>query len=345
LENHFPFNGMERSSDGSFCSRIEHDGEVFEYTNETQNNFPIYSSGEYLLAQDNDDVERGIKGAYRFFPTATTRDANAGEKKFDPTCARCDRISSESMPATSIHARWYLPRGSLTEATTWELGMTIKVLNSYLHTYFMTVGWAPGGYAGIQETPDTGKAASGKLALFSFWNSGTNNVNLEYVNKEAGVKDSTFGGEGTGRKSWIDHPWSIGKKTAMKIKGRLLDASSNLWEVSGYVKSIEDPESWTHMATFSRAAPQDPLSYWGFSIFVEDWARPSCGQGFRHQRAAEFTSPYAKVDGKEVQLSAPGFNRVAAGFDVNARNLVNQTVLNGKDVYMSTGGVPSYLLS
>merc|ERR1712080_379658 len=130
---------MERSSDGSFCSRIEHDGEVFEYTNETQNNFPIYSSGEYLLAQDNDDVERGIKGAYRVFPTATTRDANAGEKKFDPTCARCDRISSESMPATSIHARWYLPRGSLTEATTWELGMTIKVLNSYLHTYFMTV--------------------------------------------------------------------------------------------------------------------------------------------------------------------------------------------------------------
>ena len=94
------------------------------------------------------------------------------------------------------------------------------------------------------------------------------------------------------------------------------------------------------MATFTRSSSQDPLSERGFYCFVEDWARPACGQGFRYKRAAKFTSPYAKVNGKTVTLGKPSFTAATWSFDNYARNLVIQEDLGGGDVLMSTGGLP-----
>ena len=49
--------------------------------------------------------------------------------------------------------------------------MDITVTQNTNSTYFVTEGWAPGGYAGIQQTPDTRIVPTGKNLTFSMWDS------------------------------------------------------------------------------------------------------------------------------------------------------------------------------
>ena len=49
----------------------------------------------------------------------------------------------------------------------WSLETTVNVKNSTPGTYFMSVGWAPAGYGGIQELPN-----SDRTIIFSMWNGG-----------------------------------------------------------------------------------------------------------------------------------------------------------------------------
>jgi len=344
LKDNYPFDGERKSMDGLFCSRVIANGVAFDYMNRTDRaGFPIYAANDrlYLSKPHDDMMNRNIYDSeYIITYDGSER---ALDIKFDKNWAVCDRLSFVPVPATSIHVNWNLPRGSLSYANEWELGVNVKVLNSADNTYFCTVGFGPGGYSGIQQTPDRSKARSGKLAIFSLWNYGSDGVNTEFVNQRDGVVESAFGGEGTGRKSWVNYPWQVGVKTGLKIKGKLVDRSTSLWQVDGYVKRLDNPNEWIHMASFTRASHQDILSPWGFYSFVEDWDRFGCAQGFRYKREAEFTEPYAIVDGKEVTLSRPSFRSVGDGIDRFANGLVVQEVLGSKgpgSVRMSTGGLP-----
>ena len=49
--------------------------------------------------------------------------------------------------------------------------MDITVTQNTNSTYFVTEGWAPGGYAGIQQTLDTRIVPTGKNLIFSMWDS------------------------------------------------------------------------------------------------------------------------------------------------------------------------------
>merc|ERR1711970_149759 len=338
----WPFNKQKKSMDGMFCSRVEADGVTFDYMNDTDTDgFPIYASNSNLyLAKHHDDMtNRDIGNSdYRVIHEGSE---SVMDINFDMNKSRCTRKDYDPSPATSIHVRWSLPYGSLRNANEWELGVSVKVLQSHDSTYFCTVGWGPGGYSGIQQTPDRYQARSGKLAIFSFWNYGRDGVNTVFVNKGEGVVETHFGGEGTGRKSWVNYPWSIGVKTAMKIKGKLIQRSTNLWQLDGYVRSLDNPKEWIHMATFTRASSQNPLNEYQFYSFIEDWKRWGGAQGYRYKRAAEFTDPYAIVDGQYVTLSRPYFTKTETGIDSFAKDLVVQKELPNRStgsVYMSTGG-------
>ena len=49
----------------------------------------------------------------------------------------------------------------------WTLESTVNVKNSTPGTYFMSVGWAPAGYGGIQEISE-----NERTVIFSMWNGG-----------------------------------------------------------------------------------------------------------------------------------------------------------------------------
>ena len=49
----------------------------------------------------------------------------------------------------------------------WSLETTVNVKNSTPGTYFMSVGWSPAGYGGIQELSN-----SDRTIIFSMWNGG-----------------------------------------------------------------------------------------------------------------------------------------------------------------------------
>ena len=58
--------------------------------------------------------------------------------------------------------------------------MDVEVLQSTIGTFFMALGPSPGAYSGIQQTPDTKWVPSGKLFIFSMWDTETG-ANNSYV--------------------------------------------------------------------------------------------------------------------------------------------------------------------
>ena len=105
-------------------------------------------------------------------------------------------------PATSCHLRYgpNLPDYSPEADQSWKLEATVQVERSADHTYFMVVGFYPGGYCGIQQ-----KENNERVAIFSLWNKGSYSV--ESVGAGPGVQVSEFGGEGTGIKTMRDCDW------------------------------------------------------------------------------------------------------------------------------------------
>merc|ERR1712222_116433 len=103
---------------------------------------------------------------------------------FDPSLAVTDRVNDNNrhIQAASISTGIKIPSSSglpwwsdSGKANSWELQMDITVTHSTNGTYFMTVGWGPGGYSGIQQTPSTRYVPSGKNFLFSMWDTNTDN--------------------------------------------------------------------------------------------------------------------------------------------------------------------------
>merc|ERR1711973_801337 len=111
------------------------------------------------------------------------------------------------------------------------------VTHSTNGTYFMTVGWAPGGYSGIQQSgAQTSWAPSSKNFICSMWDTNTDNHGnaeggtpsysyVDELNEEAdvggqvGVTNRNFGGGnrtadhdrlplGNRRHHYCLHPWN-----------------------------------------------------------------------------------------------------------------------------------------
>merc|ERR1712227_173796 len=92
------------------------------------------------------------------------------------------RVQGESRPAASIHLYWD-PKTTRTSdlGSDWTLENSVTVRTVTDTTFYMTTGFAPGGYSGIQQRSENVREVPGT--------------------RGAGVQVKTFGGEGTGMKS------------------------------------------------------------------------------------------------------------------------------------------------
>ena len=124
--------------------------------------------------------------------------------------------NSNARPASSINMH-YKPDQKV-NAEGWTLENTVNVKESTGGTYFMAVGWYPGGYSGIQQ-----RSPNERLAIFSMWCRVDGVDCPEEVRSGDGVTVSRFGGEGTGLKSIKeDFPWKENEDVTVRVQGRLV---------------------------------------------------------------------------------------------------------------------------
>ena len=353
MHESYPFS---ENRNGKMVTQFTYKGETYEHSQRTD------SEGAIIYATRGVPMDLPIAGLtdmkksdaipkrYRVF-SFSDRDGFLDIEDFDPSLAVTNRLNEDRhLQTAAIHTGIGIPLSAgLADATSWELRMDITVTHSTNATYFKTVGWGPGGYSGIQQTPDTRRVPSGKNFIFSMWDTTAGGVQsfsyVDQVNEEANVGGKTgvllkkFAGEGTGQQMQIDYPWAIGDKSTIIIHASRATLDSDEWCVTSGLAPPGKEEVW--LATFCRKSPQDPLSNWGFGVFIEDWLAPSCFRSwtkfnFKKQRAAIFSNWKVVVDGNEVVTEAPSFAvNVNHGY---ARGLTDAGFLSDKAFYLSTGG-------
>merc|ERR550517_582222 len=282
MHESYPFSGNE---DGKIVSQFTYKGETYEIGQRRD------SEGALIYATRGLPVDLPIIGRknlekrYRVF-SFSEKMGFMDIEDFDPSLAVTDRLNDgRHVQAAAIHAGLRIPASSglawgkeeSGSATSWELRMDITVTHSTNATYFKTVGWQPGGYSGIQQTPNTRHVPSGKNFLFSMWDTKTDNYGnaeggipsysyVDELNEEAdvggqvGVINRKFGGEGTGQQITIDYPWAIGDTTTAFIRGTRKDADTNEWCVESGLAPPGKEEVF--LARFCRKSPEDVLKGW-----------------------------------------------------------------------------------
>jgi hypothetical protein len=182
-------------------------------------------------------------------------------------------------PACSCHLTYLGLTSSDVSAHKWTLQCSVRVRETADSTYFCVVGWAPGGYSGIQQIDPRRR-----VAIFSMWNDGTAEGSVSLVRSAIDVKVSAFGNEGTGLKSMKEVHWREDDLVTFIVEGVREDAAApsplqtwtcSCWYTLGAEKHF--------MASFRRRSCQQPLRANGFYSFVEDWDRSpkACGHTLR----------------------------------------------------------------
>lgn len=139
-----------------------------------------------------------------------------------------------------------------------------------LCTYYEAIGWhgVIAGYCGIQAHPKA------RNFIFSIWDHKKHRDRIRAVHVGGGTTTETFGGEGTGLKSWnfklgweVDHwytlltrAWAVGSNT-----------HCGFWVRSGVTGA------WTHLVTMD-VAVEGGLFRGGTDAFIEDWSDSGCEQ-------------------------------------------------------------------
>ena len=355
-QNIYPFS---EDRDGTMVTKFTYKGKKFEYSERTDSEGALiyapldvpFLSDLPIIGTTDMNKSNAKPRRYRVFSFSET-DGFRDIKDFDSSQAVTEQENDgRHLEATAIYGNIGIPSSSgLSNATSWEVRMNIEVTHSTNGTYFMTVGFFPdGGYSGIQQTPDTSPqipVPSGKSFLFSLWNTDRDNATVDEVNKEAnlggkrGVFHEGFGGEGTGQKTMIDYPWSIGDTSTIVIRGSRPSVESTDWCVtSGLAPPGQDE---VFLARLCRKSPKNLLRG-KISVFVEDFFAPKCSQlipgqpmNFKVQRAAIYSNWKVFVDGNKVETSAPRFSvNTHNGY---ARGLTDAGMLGHNAFYLSTGG-------
>ena len=148
---------------------------------------------------------------------------------------------------------------------------TIRVQSpSPLYTYYCTLQWNSGqeggGYCGIQEHPD------GRNFIFSLWDSNVSSDPVTTSYTHSGTQVESFGGEGTGLKSWnFDIGWNTDQWYSFVT--RVWDENSHT--LFGYWVFNHSSEEWYHLVTMDYPVVNVRFSSTTGS-FLEDWL----GNGF-----------------------------------------------------------------
>merc|ERR1719341_976890 len=191
MHKSYPFSQTE---DGKIVSQFTYKGETYEVSQRRD------SEGALIYATRGLPLDLPIMGRTNVYKSNAApmryRVLSFSEKMgfmdiedFDPSLAVMDRLNDgRHVQAASIHAGLRIPASSglangkeSGSATSWELRMDITVTHSTNATYFKTVGWQPGGYSGIQETPTQTTTEMQKVVFpaIPMWMSSTRKQMLE----------------------------------------------------------------------------------------------------------------------------------------------------------------------
>lgn len=218
----------------------------------------------------------------------------------------------------------------------------IKPTQTARGTYFATIGFNS-GYFGMQELSN-GK----KVAIFSVWDSHSNNKNDCPVNERArtlhqgkGVVIKRFGGEGSGGQSFLDFDWQLDETYRFAVAAHPSADNDKTGQkrttYSAYIycnKGMHPdlPEGgWLHMTSFDAIQKQHNIR--GQYSFVEDFRRNR--ESTKHTRTAEFGNAwYCDLKGAWHRVDKARFTG-----DRNPVMNINAGMNENKDLfYLSTGG-------
>lgn len=148
----------------------------------------------------------------------------------------------------------------------------ISTQTTYYCTFQFNAGQEGGGYSGIQDSPDNGQTF---YYIFSLWDPSNNQkITAPFVGQ--GTKVESFGGEGTGLKSWNGElGWSVGQWYTLVL--RRWDTAAKHTQYGWWVNDITG-NKWTHLVTMDYPVPNVYFNG-GVSSFLEDWT--STGQNVR----------------------------------------------------------------
>ena len=208
--------------------------------------------------------------------------------------------NGQAIPATSVHFNYDKPANVESNSKDWNIKQKIIVEASSENTYFMTIGFSPGGYSGIQQRPND------KIAIFSLWNDRTNDAELVETGKKATTQE--FGGEGTGLKTTMPFNWKIGNPVEFWMRGWLEEGTKNTWHVACWVRQQKKNGKngkWLFIAEYKRTGKQI-LNDWGYYSFVEDWDRSWNAKGHKKQRKAA----YGQATWNDEKVTGYRFNKV-----------------------------------
>lgn len=144
------------------------------------------------------------------------------------------------------------------------------------YTYYEVLGWSgyAGGYAGIQQS------IHGRNFIFSIWDNDRQRSPIQTVYKGHGTETETFGGEGTGLKSWnFEIPWAT--DTWYSINARCWPVGNHTY-YGFWVRDGVNGE-WKHLVTMD--VDLDNLSFPNENdAFLEDWLDTGYNRREMHMR-------------------------------------------------------------
>ncbi len=143
---------------------------------------------------------------------------------------------------------------------------TVRIQSpSPTYTYYCTLQWNAGieggGYCGIQEHPN------GRNFIFSIWDpiSSSDPITAPYT--YSGTQIESFGGEGTGLKSWnFDIGWSTDQWYS--FVARVWD--DNAHTMFGYWVYSHSKQEWYHLVTMDYPVANVRFNS-STNAFIEDW--------------------------------------------------------------------------
>lgn len=229
-------------------------------------------------------------------------------------------------PATSVHLNYKVPPFKKHEVNEIKFHNKVNVTHSSNQTYFSAIQFWPCGYCGIQQrsSPDD------KIAIFSLWNDGENNVQL--VESGSDVKVKPFGGEGTGLKSTRHLAWCQGEDIGFTVTVNHNEAD-DMYTVRC---DVEFRSQSIHMATFQRkGAPQSSSN--PFVSFVEDYNRCDGAYGMTKPRACTFTETHCIINGTRYDLTQAIFTKCQSGYDAHGNDRCTGGVNDSGAFYLTTG--------
>ena len=121
-------------------------------------------------------------------------------------------------------------------------------------TFFMAIGF-DGGYFGMQV-----RSPTERWVIFSLWDT-NDGQKARVVKKGPNAVEDNFGGEGTGKKTFLEYNWQTGVPQDFMLT---LENS----QVSGYFKING---KWQLISTLTR--PQTMRGLTGLYSFVENWGK------------------------------------------------------------------------